>query len=221
MKRFITFLTIMCLPAMAVGGALTSVVKYAENKKKNIETERNLDKVIDQKVVDALVKRLAQSFPDHAEELSKLIDEKQEDFERAGDYKYTANVYSGFVKFYILLSHKVFNEIKEREIERMKNYGELTGRKIIESGGFQWLDRGEYLESDACNFTGNECEGKDRTFECYSKLAQKYCSYPDGFEEYVMKIYNNVEENVYEISVSRDNKAENKKGKRDNRQCSS
>ena len=90
---------------MAVGGALTSVVKYAENKKKNIETERNLDKVIDQKVVDALVKRLAQSFPDHAEELSKLIDEKQEDFERAGDYKYTANVYSGFVKFYILLSH--------------------------------------------------------------------------------------------------------------------
>lgn len=208
MKKYMMFLIMMCLPTIAMGGALTSMVK-------DVETEQKLNKIIDQKLINAMARRLAQSYPDHVEELRKFIFDKKEEFNQAGDMQKTDELYAGFTKFTLLLTGKVFNEIKERELDRIQKYSQFKGRKIREDGGFMWLDRGEYLESDACHPVEGECEGKDETFECYSKMAQKWCDYPDGFEDYVVSISSNSfkkhrSSNFQTILVSRDDKANGK-----------
>ena len=209
-KCLLTFLLFALTPIMSFGvGPLTSVVKTAE-------TEQTLDKLIDPQLINAMARRLAQSYPEHREELQKFIFDKEREFDRAGEMEITNKLYVGLTKFYFLLAGKVFNEIKERELDRIQKYSQFTGRKIRKAGDYQWLDMGEYMESDACRLVDDEkCRGRNKTFECYANEAQKWCDYPDGFESYVLSIKSDpLKDNRYKnyrtIELSRDNKAENK-----------
>ena len=192
-KCLLTFLLFALTPIMSFGvGPLTSVVKTAE-------TEQTLDKLIDPQLINAMARRLAQSYPEHREELQKFIFDKEREFDLAGDSEYTNNIYSGFTKFFMLLSHKVFDEIKERELDRIQKYSQFTGREIKQDISaaankydvtleWKWLDRGN-LDSDACiPNSWDNCADKNKTFECYANEAQKWCDYPDGFEDYVVYI---------------------------------
>ena len=173
MKRFITFLTMMCLPAMAVGGG-------SENQS-----------AIDPVVIDALVERLSKDFIKTEPELVKFVKQARKNYSLKDSAK-SSDIRTGFAKFVDVLSFKVFNSIKEEQIALLEANKKLTGREIIkkESGGMteMWLDRGSKLESEDCKPNFDLCTGDNETLKCYEEQSQKFCDYPAGLEEHELVI---------------------------------
>lgn len=155
---------------------------------------QQIDKIMEPALIKAIAKKLAESFPDHLEELEKLLNDKR------NEYKGTLGgspLYSGFAKFFVMLGNKVFNDIKNENIKYIKTAAQRTGRELKEQTSADgtetilWLDRGDYLDSDACRPRFSDC-ANDESFECYNRMAQKFCDIPYGFEDYyiVLRNYN-------------------------------
>ena len=201
MKQLIVFLFFVMLPMMVMGVPLTSMVKDVEAEQKQSE--------IDPAIIDALAERLSKDFIKTEPELVKFIGEARKNYSLRDSAR--SDILTGFAKFVDLLSYKVFNSIKDEQIALLEANKKLTGREIkkIEGDGItvMLLDRGSILESKDCNPDFNLCAGDNETLKCYEEQSQKFCNYPDGFEEHELVIEDF--ENDKGISALIDSKVDN------------
>lgn len=113
------------------------------------------------------------------------------------------------VKYNNRLAQKVFDDYKNYFFEDIKKKSKETGRKIqpdgeIKPGAEQiWLDRGEYLESDACNggtYKAKDSSEKERVKERRDHMEHT-CLYPDGYEEYYISCFDDTDRSFLEVYI--------------------
>lgn len=208
-KCLLTFLLFALTPMMSFGAA--GAVGQTEQQQLNL--------MQDSALIDAIVKRLAKSFPEHHEELSQMFSDKLKEYDAAESYG--ERIQGGFVKFAELMAQKVYKEILTEEIEKIKQRSQQTGRKIkTDPDGINldslanvklskgdeaieiWLDGGN-MDSNNCIPNESNCTDKNETFDCYANEAKKFCLYPDNFESH--RIY--IDEN--EVRRTMDDRAKN------------
>lgn len=174
-KCLLSFLFILCLPAIAVGN--DNIVVF-ENPSAQEFREDNTTKIDikDPVLIATLYKKFGQDFP---EEVDNILNNKNmTDSERLA--RYTR-----------LYANKVFNDVKEEEIAKLKARSKATGRKIVQKGSIkdgmvQRLYMGDYLESEACDNKKNKFD-----FKAYVEEAKHTCLYPDGYEEHEIIVTEN------------------------------
>ena len=180
------FLLLLCISTSLFGNDII----YADNLNMNFPSTKDYDvhNLIDRV---ALYQRMSKDFPAEYDELIKS---------GANDDKILAT-------YAILTAQRVFDKIKKEEQDKIMAKSVKTGRKLIQHGFVQHLDRGEYLESDKCN--QNNCSGK-HDFDFHKCFADYTCEYPDGFENYMIQIKDKGEFNEFKkISVDEDDKSQN------------